>query len=79
MRLSSHSLRPFLGEVLVGKIKSCNQTGLQGSPDASLAASNPSSVSLKFFDDIFIFGPMLQQPSYLCALRLHLYFTHGHW
>lgn len=76
MLLLSHSPRPFLGEVLVGKIKSCNQTGLQGSTDAHLTASNPSSVSLKFFDDIFIFGPMLQQPSYLCALRWRLCLTH---
>ncbi len=54
---SSHSqvsfrlvvFRPFIGEVLCGKLVHCNRDGVR--------------VSLGFFDDIFIPSHLLQQPS----------------
>lgn len=42
--------RPFVGEILVGKLKSCSKSGLK--------------VSLDFFDDITIPEHALQEPSY---------------
>eukprot|EP01135_Chromosphaera_perkinsii_P007911 Nk52_evm1s1055 gene=Nk52_evmTU1s1055 len=41
--------RPFIGEVLVGKVKSSTREGVQ--------------VSLGFFEDIFIAAEFLQSPS----------------
>ena len=44
--------RPFLGEILVGKISSSNEKGIR--------------VSIGFFDDIFIPSYLLQTPSEYC-------------
>eukprot|EP00123_Amoebidium_parasiticum_P004654 comp15939_c0_seq1/m.13338 comp15939_c0_seq1/g.13338 ORF comp15939_c0_seq1/g.13338 comp15939_c0_seq1/m.13338 type:complete len:236 (-) comp15939_c0_seq1:169-876(-) len=41
--------RPFVGEVLVGKVRSCNPAGIQ--------------VTMGFFDDIFIPGDTVPYPS----------------
>lgn len=41
--------RPFVGEILTGKIVSCNKDGLK--------------VSMGFFDDVFIPSSCLQKPS----------------
>ncbi|XP_031569933.1 DNA-directed RNA polymerase III subunit RPC8-like [Actinia tenebrosa] len=41
--------RPFIDEILLGRIRSCNHEGIQ--------------VSMEFFDDIFIPHEYIQQPS----------------
>jgi len=42
--------RPFVGEIIVGKIKSSNEEGIK--------------VSLEFFGDVFLPNHLLQHPSY---------------
>jgi hypothetical protein len=69
--------RPFVGEVLRGKIVSADRRGLQvcepwcpprrtGCP---VSDASPNQVSLGFFNDVFIPGTALQEPSSLCVPR----------
>jgi DNA-directed RNA polymerase III subunit RPC8 len=61
--------RPFVGEVIVGKVLSCREDGIKGCSSSMLClASSMTSlvlltVSLDFFDDITIPTYLLQAPS----------------
>ena len=67
--------RPFIGEVLVGRIKSCDQTGLRVRPGFApppppprlLTLRRPPQITLGFFDDVHVPEECLQEPSELCV------------
>lgn len=58
--------RPFIEEILIGKIRSCSQEGVHGgynSKDSLFVICYFIPVSLGFFDDILIPPTALQHPS----------------
>jgi len=73
-------MRPFEGEVLTGKIRSCSDDGVYGNTKTvAFSFLNLLIVDMEFFEDILIPASCLQSGTYLYfslshSLHLIIYF-----
>ena len=67
--------KPFIGEILAGKIKGCSPDGVTGMRCLSAKVSLSPSVSLGFFHDILIPPHFLQEGTTLYVIFLIIIYS----